>query len=58
MQTLTVTELTARWKCRRKTVLEAIHDGRLLAFRVGKRVYRVTLAEVERFERGPESHAS
>jgi hypothetical protein len=33
-------------------ILEAIREGRLRAFRVGKRTYSVTLAEVERFEGG------
>jgi excisionase family DNA binding protein len=51
--TLTVREVMARWKCARQSVLEAIHDGRLKAFRVGnkgKSAYRVTLSEVRRFE--------
>lgn len=51
-ETLTVTELTRRWRCDGKRIYEAIHEGRLTAFRVGKRAYRVTIAEVERFERG------
>lgn len=49
-QTFTVNDLMARWNCPRKRILEAIHEGRLTAFRVGKRIYRVTIAEVERFE--------
>ena len=48
--TLTVNDLMARWKCPRKRILEAIHDKRLAAFKVGRRVFRVTIAEVERFE--------
>lgn len=47
---LTVSELCARWKCTRKTVTDAIHAGRLKAFRLGQRAYRISLAEVERFE--------
>ncbi len=47
---LTVNDLMARWKCTRKSVLEAIREGRLEAFRVGKRVFRVRLQEVERYE--------
>ena len=49
---LTVTELCTRWKCTRNTVLDAIKDGRLRAFNLGVRAYRVSLLEVERFERG------
>lgn len=50
-QTLTVNDLITRWGVDRKRILEAIREGRLTAFRVGRRVYRVTLAEVERFEK-------
>lgn len=48
---LTVNELAERWRCDRRTVTAAIHAGRLNAFRTGRRVYRIALAEVERFER-------
>lgn len=53
--TFTVSELCERWGCERRTVWDAIHSGRLKAFRPGKRVYRVTLAEVERYERTSEA---
>src|SRR5262245_56004292 len=52
-QVLTISELMRRWKCARKSVCEAIHRGDLRAFRIGKgrnAAYRVTLAEVERYE--------
>lgn len=49
-QTFTVNDLMIRWRCPRKSILEAIHERRLKAFRVGKRIYRVTLDEVLRFE--------
>jgi excisionase family DNA binding protein len=48
---LTVSDVMRRWRCARATVLEAIHAGRLVAFRVGLRAYRVRLDEVERYER-------
>lgn len=48
---LTVPELCARWRCARRTVIEAIHADKLKAFRLGKRVYRIALIEVERYER-------
>lgn len=48
---LTVPELCARWRCNRHSVMDLIHKKRLAAFKIGKRVYRVALAEVERFER-------
>jgi excisionase family DNA binding protein len=51
-QTLTIKDLMQRWSCSYTEVLTAIHEKRLGAFKVGKRIYRVTLAEVERFERG------
>jgi excisionase family DNA binding protein len=47
----TVAELCDRWRCERRTIMDAIHAGRLRAFRPGKRVYRVAIAEVERYER-------
>lgn len=47
---LTVSDLMRRWKCGQKAVLEAIHRGDLPAFKVGKRAYRVTLKEIERYE--------
>ena len=47
---LTVSELMARWKCTRKSVLDAIHAGRLKAFRIGERSYRVAMDEVKRYE--------
>ncbi len=47
---LTVNDLCERWGCTRKSVLEAIHEGRLRAFKVGKRVYRVSFAELVRYE--------
>lgn len=46
----TVTELMARWKVARKTILDLIRRGKLHAFRVGERSYRVTMDEVMRYE--------
>ena len=47
---LTITELCHRWRCTRHSVLDKIHAGELKAFRIGKRTYRVALAEVLRIE--------
>ncbi len=47
---LTVTELMRRWRCSRAAVLDAIHGKRLTPFVIGKKWYRVTLTEVQRFE--------
>lgn len=47
----TVNELMARWKMSRRTVLEVIHAGKLRAFKVGRRVWRIAREEVERYER-------
>ncbi len=46
----TITELMARWKVARKTILDQIRNGKLRAFRVGERSYRVTMDEVMRYE--------
>lgn len=48
---LTVNDLMVRWKCTRKVILAAIREKRLAAFKVGTRVFRVTLDEVARYER-------
>jgi excisionase family DNA binding protein len=50
-QVLTVSDVSARWKCDRKTVYDAIRAGALGAFQPGNRHYRVTLEEVQRYER-------
>ena len=48
--TFTVQELAARWKASIESILEAIHEKRLIAFKLGKRKWRVSLSEVLRFE--------
>ncbi len=47
---LTVSELAERWKTTRKSVLAKIRTGQLHAFRIGARVFRISLAEVKRHE--------
>lgn len=47
---LTVSELMTRWKYSRRTILDAIHGGKLRAFRLGERSYRVAMSEVVRYE--------
>jgi excisionase family DNA binding protein len=49
-EVLTLSDLMLRWKTSRKTVLALIHAGRLRAFKIGTRVYRVTADEVERYQ--------
>jgi excisionase family DNA binding protein len=46
----TLTELVRRWKTSRNTILAMIHEGRIAAFRLGRRTYRVRSDEVERYE--------
>lgn len=47
---LTVSELAARWKCTRRSVLLKIHAGELHAFRIGERAFRIAMPEVLRIE--------
>ena len=47
---LTVSELAVRWRCTRKSVLSKIRMGELHAFRIGARVFRISMAEVKRHE--------
>jgi excisionase family DNA binding protein len=46
----TIDELAARWGCQRNTVAAAIKAGRLRAFKVNARRYRISAAEVARYE--------
>jgi hypothetical protein len=50
-QVFTLSELVKRWRCDRHSLLAAIEAGKLKAFRIGARNWRVTAAEVERLER-------
>lgn len=46
----TIPELAARWRVSRHTVTAAIRAGRLAAFKVGDRCYRIRADEVTRYE--------
>ena len=46
----TIPELAKRWRMSRHTITAAIRAGRLQAFKVGERVYRIREAEVLRYE--------
>lgn len=47
----TVNDLTVRWKCSRDVIQDLLADGRLKGFKVGRN-WRISVAEVERYERG------
>lgn len=47
---LTVAELAARWRCTPKSVLAKIRNKQLHAFRINKRAFRISMAEVLRHE--------
>lgn len=55
---LKVSELMSRWNCARKTVLDAIREGRLSAFKVGRAHWRISLDEVLRYESDQRGQAS
>lgn len=46
----TVADLARRWRCSRRSIVDKIAGGELKAFRIGKRMYRITASEVERVE--------
>lgn len=48
--TFTIAELALRWRASRHTIRVAIRAGKLQAFKVGHRNYRVREAEVVRYE--------
>ena len=52
----TVPQLAARWQCVQHTILAAIRAGKLQAFRINKRVWRVREAEVVRFEQQQQAY--
>ncbi len=47
---LTVTELAKRWRVTRHSITAAIRSGRLQAFKVNERHYRISASEVLRYE--------
>lgn len=49
-KTFTISELAKRWRVCRHTITGAIKAGRLQAFKVGDRQYRVSEIEVLRYE--------
>lgn len=46
----TISELATRWRVTRHVVTATIRAGRLQAFKVGERYYRIRKAEVIRYE--------
>lgn len=54
----TIPELAERWRVSRHTVTGAIKSGRLHAFKVGERVYRIRHDEVLRYEQQHMARAS
>jgi excisionase family DNA binding protein len=46
----TVTDLVKRWRTSRQTVTAAIRSGRLRAFKVNEKTYRITAEELARYE--------
>lgn len=45
-----LSELAARWRVSRHTIVDAIRKGKLRAFKVGELQYRVSAEEVARYE--------
>jgi len=48
---LTISQLCRRWQLSRKTIYKFINSGLLPAWKVGKHLYRVDVADALRFER-------
>ncbi len=46
----TIPQLCERWQASRHTLHKAMREGRLKAFRLGERTWRVSEAEVLRYE--------
>jgi excisionase family DNA binding protein len=54
----TIPELARRWRTSRHTIVASIRAGRLQAFKVGERIYRIREAEVLRYEQQQMARAS
>jgi excisionase family DNA binding protein len=52
---LTVPELAQRWSCEAKLVYAEIAAGRLAGLRIGKKILRVSLEEIHRYEKAQTS---
>jgi excisionase family DNA binding protein len=52
MSAMSVAQVAERWQCSVDAVHDLINAGKLPAFRIGNKVRRVKLAEVERWESG------
>lgn len=52
MTALSVSQVAERWQCSRDAVYDLINSGRLRAFRVGSKVLRLRLGDVESWESG------
>jgi excisionase family DNA binding protein len=50
-QYLSIPEVAERWSCEHKLVYAEVAAGRLKAIRIGKKLLRVAVSELERYER-------
>lgn len=46
----TIARLAERWECSQSHVKQLIHTGRLNAWKLGEKLWRINADEVERFE--------
>lgn len=58
MTALSVAQVAERWQCSVDAVHDLINAGKLPAFRIGNKVRRVKLAEVERWESGGDTRSA
>lgn len=52
MNALSVAQVAERWQCSRDAVYDLINSGQLRAFRVGSKVLRLRLGDIEAWESG------
>lgn len=55
---LSVPEVAQRWNCEHKLIYSEIAQGRLAGLRIGKKLLRVSLEEVLRYEKAQASKES
>ena len=49
-QPLTPEQLSERWQCSKSLVIETINEGKLSAFRLGKKQFRIPVSAVKEYE--------
>lgn len=50
-RSITPEQLAARWKCSSNTVRNMISNGKLSSFRIGTKLIRIPISQIEEYEK-------